>query len=189
MRAARGKLSPPALVWDGMRYDQIQPRTEDKSVFRIVVETPKNSHHKFAFDPEIKAFTLRKSLPEGMVFPFDFGFIPRTQGDDGDPLDVLILTDAPLFPGCVVNCRIVGLMEAEQVEKGKRFHNDRFVAVGEPSLEYADVQDAKDLPPHILEQTEQFFVSYNKMSGKRFKVLGLQGGKAAGKRLKKALLR
>ena len=168
-----------------MRFDQIEPKAGE-GLIRVVVETPKGSHHKFAFEPDLKAFVLRKSLPEGMVFPFDFGFIPKTQGDDGDPLDVLILSDAPLFAGCVVQARIIGVIEAEQSEKKVHERNDRFVAVVDASLDWGDVEDAKDLPPHIIGQTEQFFVSYNKMAGKRFKVLGVLGAKAAAKRLKKS---
>jgi inorganic pyrophosphatase len=169
-----------------MRLDQIPPKAEGK-LLRVIVETPKGSHHKFAFEPELKAFVLRKSLPEGMVFPFDFGFIPQTQGADGDPLDVLILSDAPLCAGCVVPSRIIGLIEAEQSEKKTRERNDRFVAVADASLEWGNIEDAQDLPPHVIEQTEQFFISYNKMSGKKFKVLSVLGAKAAEKRLKKAL--
>jgi inorganic pyrophosphatase len=168
-----------------MRFDQIEPKVNEE-LFRVVVETPKGSHHKFAFEPELKAFVLRKSLPEGMVFPFDFGFVPKTRGDDGDPFDVLILSDAPLFAGCVVPCRIIGVIEAEQTEKKIRERNDRFVAVADASLEWGDIKDAKDLPPHVIEQTEQFFVSYNKIGGKRFQVLSVLGAKAAAKRLKKA---
>ena len=69
---------------------------------RVTIETPRGSRNKLKFDPAKKMFSLSKLLPEGMVFPYDFGFVPATKADDGDPLDVLVLTDEPLFPGCLV---------------------------------------------------------------------------------------
>src|SRR5436305_106868 len=94
---------------------------------RVIVETPKGSRNKLSYDPELKLFGLKKTLPQGMVFPFDFGFIPRTKGEDGDPLDVLVLMPESSPPGTAVTCRIIGLIEGRQLdgkgEKGKR--NDR----------------------------------------------------------------
>jgi inorganic pyrophosphatase len=75
---------------------------------QVVIETPKGSRNKYAFDPELRTFKLKKVLPEGMVFPHNFGFIPSTKAEDGDPLDVLILMDQPAFPGCVIDARLVG---------------------------------------------------------------------------------
>ncbi|HYX19667.1 MAG TPA: inorganic diphosphatase, partial [Thermoanaerobaculia bacterium] len=80
-----------------------------KDTVRVVIETPKHGRNKFAFDPDIQAFTLSSVLPVGASFPFDFGFIPKTEGGDGDPLDVLLLMDEPAFPGCVVETRLVGV--------------------------------------------------------------------------------
>ena len=91
-----------------------QPFTEDKKNINAVIETPKNSGIKYTFDPETGLFKLSKILPEGLVFPLHFGFIPSTKGEDGDPLDVLILMDEPSYPGCLLECRLVGTIEAEQ---------------------------------------------------------------------------
>jgi inorganic pyrophosphatase len=77
---------------------------------RVVIETPKGSRNKYAFNPDLGVFELRKVLPAGMVFPYDFGFVPRTRAGDGDPLDVLVLMDEPAFPGCVLGCRLVGVI-------------------------------------------------------------------------------
>jgi inorganic pyrophosphatase len=170
-----------------MKYDRINPLDSETGLTRIVVETPKGSRHKYAFDPKPKCFVLRKSLPPGMMFPFDFGFVPRTKGGDGDPLDVLILSDAPLFPGCVVQSRIVGLIEAEQREDGKVERNDRFLAIAEASSDYKEVGEPDDLPSHVLKQTEAFFVAYNQMAGKKFKPLRVLGSKGAIKFLRKNL--
>ena len=87
--------------------------------WEIVVETPKGSHNKLKFDPERNAFRLSHVLPLGMSFPFDFGYVPETRADDGDPLDVLILMDAPVqkLAGCLVDVRLIGVLEVEQREK------------------------------------------------------------------------
>src|SRR4051794_16686563 len=102
----------------------------DEGGVNVVIETPKGSRNKFAYDPASRLFELKKVLPRGIAFPFDFGFIPSTLAEDGDPLDVLVLMDEPAFPGCKVRCRLVGVIEAEQTEKGKKtLRNDRLIAV------------------------------------------------------------
>lgn len=84
----------------------------DKSVIRTVIETPKYSRNKYKFEPALASFTLSKVLPKGMTFPYDFGFVPSTEGDDGDPIDVLLLMDEPAFPGCVIESRLIGVIES-----------------------------------------------------------------------------
>src|ERR687888_2009595 len=92
---------------------QLKPLdTDDKDMFKVVIETPKGSRNKYAFDPELSVFELKKVLPAGMAFPYDFGFVPSTKADDGDPVDVLM--DEPAFPGCVLACRPIGVIEGEQ---------------------------------------------------------------------------
>ena len=85
----------------------------------VVIETPSGSGNKLKFDPDLGVYRLDRTLPSGMTFPFDFGFIPRTMAEDGDPLDAIVLLDAPAFPGCVVETRLIGILEAEQQEGGK----------------------------------------------------------------------
>src|SRR6201988_5536446 len=103
---------------------------QDKQLLRVVIETPKGSRNKFAFNPDEHTFELKKVLPAGMAFPYDFGFVPSTKGDDGDPIDVLVLMDEPAFPGCMLKCRPIGVIEGEQRKKksGKE-RNDRVVAI------------------------------------------------------------
>jgi hypothetical protein len=78
------------------------------SDLRVVIETPRGSRSKYSYDPDCDCMQLSTVLPEGMVFPYDFGFIPSTIGEDGDPLDVLVLMEASVVPGCVVRARLVG---------------------------------------------------------------------------------
>src|SRR5947209_6238977 len=95
------------------------------AVCRVIVETPKGFRNKFNYDPDSGLFMLGGLLPEGMMFPFDFGFIPSTLGEDGDPLDIMILMDAPAHVGCLIEARIIGIITAEQVEDGKSKSNHR----------------------------------------------------------------
>src|SRR5436190_11771989 len=92
---------------------------EESSLINAVIDTPKGSRKKYKYDEDLGLFLLRKELPRGASFPYDFGFIPGTRGEDGDPLDVLVLTDEPSFPGCLARVRLIGVIEAEQTEKGK----------------------------------------------------------------------
>jgi inorganic pyrophosphatase len=102
---------------------------DDKRLLRVVIETPKGSRNKFAFDPDEHIFELKKVLPAGMTLPYDFGFVPSTKADDGDPVDVLVLMDEPAFPGGVLTCRPIGVIEGEQGDKKDKERNDRIVAV------------------------------------------------------------
>ena len=136
-----------------------------------IVETPKGSAQKYDYDEENKWFKLKKIMPAGMVFPFDFGFIPNTRGEDGDPLDIVIISEFKSFPGCAMDCRIIGGILAQQTEKGKTVRNDRFIAVSEVSQMFAKVKSIKDLPKDIISQLQNFFINYNEEAGKDFKPL------------------
>ena len=145
----------------------------------VIIETPRGSRNKFKYDPGGQRFKLSKVMPEGMVFPYDFGYLPATKGDDGDPLDVLVLTDAPLFPGCSVDCRLIGVIEAEQEEEGEKRRNDRLVAVATQSLLYSQIAGLEQLPPVVLEQIKSFFSNYQRVRGIRFTVIGHSGPERA----------
>lgn len=141
----------------------------------VVIETPKGSQNKFAYDSQLGGLMLKGVLPAGAVFPFDFGFVPSTLGDDGDPLDVLVLMDAPAFAGCVVACRLLGVIEAVQGDHEDLRKNDRLLAVAAKSLTHRSLQDIADLSADLVGQIEHFFVSYNQIKGKVFRVKGRAG--------------
>ena len=153
-----------------------------------VIETPGGSRNKFKYDEDLGCYTLSGVLPEGMVFPHAFGFVPRTKAEDGDPEDILIIMDEPTFTGCVVPSRLIGVMEAEQTEDGKTERNDRVIAVPDQSREYSDVKSLNDLNSNMLKEMEQFFITYNKERGKKFKVLRMRGPAQALKMVKKHLV-
>lgn len=157
---------------------RLKPYDDKKQLLRVVIETPKRSRNKFAFNPDLRAFELKKVLPAGMTFPYDFGFVPSTKADDGDPVDVLVLMDEPAFPGCVLMCRPIGVIEGEQGEnKGKKKteRNDRIVAVEQDAHSFADIKTIDDLGKEFEKELEEFFVNYHKLSGKQFRVLGVKG--------------
>jgi inorganic pyrophosphatase len=139
-------------------------------------------------DEDLGFYSLSGVLPEGMVFPHAFGFVPSTKAADGDPEDILILMDEPTFAGCVVPTRLIGVMEAEQTEDGKTERNDRLIAVADNSRDYSDVRRLDDLNSNMLKEIEQFFITYNKEKGKKFKVLRMRGPAQALKKVKKSLL-
>jgi inorganic pyrophosphatase len=152
------------------------------SSFDVVVETPKGSAEKYDYIPNTPFFKMSKILPSGMVFPYDFGFIPKTKGEDGDPLDVIVISEFNSFPGVIIECRIIGGMKAEQ-SKGEdskeMIRNDRFIAIPKCSNIFQDVHEVKDLPKQVMKELEAFFVEYNKLEGKKFKALNTMNAKAS----------
>jgi inorganic pyrophosphatase len=144
-----------------------------------IVDTPGGSRNKFKFDETRGLFMLGGAMPAGAVFPFEFGFIPSTRGGDGDPLDLLILLDAPTFVGCLIEARLLGVIEAEQTESGKTERNDRLIAVAIHSRRHEDLKNLGDLSKTHLAEIEHFFVSYNAIKGKTFKPLGRHGPRDA----------
>jgi inorganic pyrophosphatase len=163
------------------------PNQLDAGVCRAIIETPKGCRNKFDYDPGSGLFMLGGLLPEGMMFPFDFGFIPATLGADGDPVDIMVLMDAPAHVGCLIEVRIIGVISAEQTEDGKTETNDRLLGVAVHSYEHEDLQSISDVSKTLLDQVEEFFVSYNKQRGKKFKVTGTGGPKKAIKFLKSGI--
>ena len=155
-----------------------------KRTCRAIVETPKGCRNKFDYDPDSGLFVLGGLLPEGMMFPFDFGFIPSTLGEDGDPLDILVLMDAPAHVGCLIDVRIIGIIQAEQIEDGKTESNDRLLGVAIHSYDHEDLNSIDDVSKTLLDQLEAFFISYNQQRGKKFKVTGTGGPRKAIKFLK-----
>jgi inorganic pyrophosphatase len=152
----------------------------DGNDVNVIIETTKGSRNKVDYDPELGVFELAGVLPEGSVFPYDFGFIPSTLGEDGDPLDVLVLLDESAPTGCLISARLIGVIEANQTEKnGEVIRNDRLLAVATRAHTHAHVQHVKDLRPKMTEEIEHFFISYNETKGKRFEPLQRKGPEEA----------
>ena len=152
----------------------------DAGELRVIVETAKGMRNKYAYDEELGLFELSGILPAGAVFPYDFGFVPRTLGGDGDPVDVLVLMDEPAFTGCLLRCRLLGVIEAAQTERdGTTTRNDRLIAAALPCRLYGEARSLADLPARLVDEIEHFFVSYNAIRGKQFRPLGRGGPERA----------
>lgn len=170
-----------------MDFHQVSPLQQDGATIHAVVETPRGYRTKIKFEEDLGLFSVAGVLPEGHSFPYDFGFVPRTEGEDGDPIDVLLLLDEPLFPGCIVPSRLIGVIEAEQEEEGRKERNDRLIAVASRSHAYEDVSSLGDLSKATVEGIEHFFISYNEFKNKEFRVLGRGSAKKAMQLLRESM--
>lgn len=159
---------------------------EKGDIVQVVIETPAGSRNKFSFDVEQGIFAHKKTLPAGMEFPYDFGFLPQTLAPDGDPIDVLLLMDEPAFPGISVKGRLIGVIEGQQIAGKKKIRNDRLVVVSEESHEYADIRKLTDLPEKWIDEVEEFFVNYHDQEGKKYQLLGTKGASEALRLIRKA---
>jgi inorganic pyrophosphatase len=156
------------------------PTFESKSkILNIVIETPKGSRIKLKYGEEHKLFRAEKPLPVGLIFPFDFGFLPSTLGDDGDPLDVLVLSEIGLPFGCVVLGRILAVLKCEQSENGRKERNDRIIALPLNAKTRGPMQPLVELDSNLKNAIGQFFTKYNELEGKKFRLLGIEGSSSA----------
>jgi inorganic pyrophosphatase len=166
---------------------RLKPFDEGKELLRVVIETPKGSRNKFAFNSKQQIFELKKVLPAGMEFPYDFGFVPSTLAQDGDPVDVLVLMDEPAFPGCVLLGRPVGVIEGEQQEQKHKERNDRIIVVEQDAHRFTSIGTVDDLGKQFCEELEEFFVNYHRLSHQKYKVLGMAGPARARKLVKSCI--
>src|SRR5438045_4824645 len=146
---------------------KLPPFDPKSDCLNVVIDTPKGARNKFAYDDERETYALKAVLPQGTVFPFDFGSIAGTIAEDGDPIDALVLMDEPAFVGCLVEARVIGVIEANQTEDGQTERNDRIIAVAAESHTHRDIKSLDDLNKTLLGEIEHFFVSYNEQRGKK----------------------
>jgi inorganic pyrophosphatase len=161
----------------------LPPFTEGGDV-HVVVETPRGSRAKFAYDPKLETFIFKKSLLTGLTYPHDWGLVPSTKADDGDPLDIMVIHDAATFPGIVLTCRIIGILQIEQKSKGKVERNDRLFAVPRRSHSEQAIRDVRDLSKPIQQELEKFFVATDELENKKLEIIGWKGPKVAMKAIK-----
>jgi inorganic pyrophosphatase len=161
------------------------PTWADKDHIYAVVETPRGSSCKLDFEAKLRVFTLAKPLMTGLTYPYDWGFIPSTRAEDGDPLDVLVIHDAKTYPGVVLRCKPVGVLELEQKKKGKKERNDRVFAVPDRSPLETDLKDIRHLPSRAREELEQFFLATNALEDKEIDFVGWRGPAHAIKTIKR----
>ncbi len=162
----------------------------DSADVTVIVETPKGSPNKYSYDPGCNAFRLKAVLPEGTAFPYDFGFIPSTLGEDGDPVDLLLFLDSPAVVGCILSARLIGVIEVRQRETGGDWvSNDRLLGVATHAHTHDHVHTLEDLRPHLLDEIEQFFAHYVGSQGREFEPTGRAGPDRARVLVKEAMAR
>ena len=182
-----GALLAPLTSSPMTNYAKL-PTWADKSHVYAVVETPRGSHAKLEFDPKLHVFTLSKPLLIGLSYPYDWGFIPSTKADDGDPIDVLIVHEPATYPGLVLCCKPIGILEILQIKKGKKERNDRIFVVPDRSPFEADLTDIRRLPKRAVRELEQFFEATDALEDKKLEFLGWHGPSKALKAIKKCSL-
>lgn len=161
------------------RLDQLPAWTKDGEL-RVVVECPRGSQVKLKWDPDIGAMKLGRPLVVGATFPFEFGFVPSTKAEDGDPLDAAVLADAPSAPGVVVACRPVAVLRVTQKgERGRRVENDRLVCVACEDRRRAKMEDLDDLDARLRAEIETFFATAVALEDKDIAIVGWRDARAA----------
>jgi inorganic pyrophosphatase len=166
------------------------PASPSPGVIHVVVESPRGATSKIKYDAQLEAFTLQRPLPLGMVYPHDWGFVPGTRAEDGDPLDALVLSEGTTFAGVVIRARPVAVVELEQDAKpgnpgkttrknrNRRERNDRVVAVP-ANAPRADAEGPEDLPARVRAELERFFVDVTFFEDKNATILGWGGPEQA----------
>ena len=148
-----------------------------------VIEIPTNERNKYELDKTLGIFRLDRVLHSAVHYPGDYGFLPRTLGDDGDPLDILVLMTIPVFTGCLVDARPIGLFHL--VDRGAADEKVLGVPIGDP---YSDgLNDLGDIPPHYLKEIEHFFQVYKDLEGTRTVTRGFEGASAAHQAIAEAM--
>lgn len=170
-------------------YHSIPTLNKKSALINAVVDTPKGSNAKYKQEEDTGLFRLSKLLPLGAAFPYNFGYIPNTRGEDGDALDVLILMDEQLPLGTIVPVRLIGVLKAEQTElDGRVVRNDRLLGVLETPYNPPEVIDISGVHPHRLDEIEHFFISYNQMEKRNYRPLGREDAKAADAIVRQAII-
>jgi inorganic pyrophosphatase len=155
--------------------NDIETGPQPPNVVYAVIESPKGTENKYEYDVGKKAIVLDRVLYSAVHFPGDYGFLPRTLDEDGDPLDILVLVTSPTFPGCILTAKPVGLLR--MLDNYKR--DDKVLAVPTGDPRYAGYSDLKDLPEHILKEIAYLFETYKVLEGKQVRALGWENAESA----------
>jgi inorganic pyrophosphatase len=168
--------------------DYLKLPTTTKDLIRVVIETPRGAAAKLAYEPGTQVFGYVRPLPVGMTYPYDWGFIPSTLGDDGDPLDGLVIHQAATAPGVVIKCGLLGALRVKQKDHGGEvLRNDRFIFCPQKEDAVDEPVAADQVPEHLRREIEQFFLSSVLGTGKTLKFKGWQNADQARRGIKKGM--
>jgi inorganic pyrophosphatase len=146
------------------------PAQPKPGLINVLIEIPAGSKNKYEFDKDMAAFALDRVLYSSVQYPYDYGFVPNTLADDGDPLDGMVLMDQPTFPGCVITARPIGMLE--MIDGGDR--DEKILCVPDKDPRYANVRSLKDVAQHRLDEIAEFFRTYKNLEKKVTEILGWQ---------------
>ncbi len=144
--------------------------SKSPDIVNAVIEIPRDGITKYEYDKQLHVFRLDRNLYSPVHYPGDYGFIPSTLGDDGDPLDVLVLVDTPSFPGCLQEVRPIGVLDMLDQGQG----DEKILCVGVANPRYKDVNDYSEIYPHILKEITHFFSIYKDLEHKNVEVRGFR---------------
>ncbi len=156
-------------------YLELPVGAKAPELVNAVIEIPLEGISKYEYDKQLHVFRLDRNLFSPVHYPGDYGFIPSTLGDDGDPLDVLVLVDTPSFPGCLQVVRPIGVLD--MIDQGEG--DEKILAVGEGNPRYNDVYNYSEVYPHMLKEIKHFFTIYKDLEGKSVEVKGWRDAAAA----------
>lgn len=146
------------------------PAQPKPGVINVLIEIPGGSKNKYEFDKDMNAFALDRVLYASVKYPYDYGFVPNTLADDGDPLDGMVIMDEPTFPGCVIAARPIGMLE--MIDGGDR--DEKILCVPADDPRYEQVSSLKDIAPHRLDEIAEFFRTYKNLEKKVTEIKGWQ---------------
>ena len=163
------------------------PAFNEDGELHVVIESPRGSGVKLKYEPDLGSFEYGKALPIGLTYPYDWGFVPGTKAEDGDPLDALILADVPTWPGVVIPCEPLGVLRLEQDNKrGRRERNDRLIVRPLGASRLGDARDVREMPGALLDELEKFFLDAVFFTPKNARARGWAGRSAADKLIEKS---
>ena len=165
-----GTASSYQLAWRTSVDLSLIPAQPKPGVLNVLIEIAAGSKNKYEFDKDLQAFALDRVLSSSVQYPYDYGFIPNTLADDGDPLDGMVIVDQPTFPGCVIASRPIGFLE--MIDGGDR--DEKLLCVPDKDPRYAQIKSLKDIAPHRLDEIAEFFRSYKNLEKKVTEILGWQ---------------
>jgi inorganic pyrophosphatase len=166
-----------------MNLYHLPPGPEPPRVVNSIIEIQQGGSNKYEYDPQLGLFRLDRVLYSAVHYPMGYGFVPGTLADDGDPIDILVMTDSPTFPGCLIESRPVGLFEMRD-EKGE---DEKILSIPAADPRYHEIQELSHMRPHRLREIEHFFAIYKELENKQVEVVGWQGREAAYAAIEKAI--
>jgi len=156
-------------------FKDLQAGKKPPEEINVVIEIPKGNSNKYEYNEEKGYFELDRALYSPLFFPFEYGFIPQTASEDGDSLDVILLTSFPSFPGCLISARPIGVLLMRD-EKGV---DNKIVAVPQEKIDprFKEIQEIEDIGSHLRQEIELFFADYKKLEKEKYKFVKILGWK------------